>query len=71
MTQLIGTLSISAFAFGFSAIVFTVIKTVMGVRVSEEIEAKGLDVTEHGAPAYAVTSTISAAPEPAVATVEA
>ena len=71
MTQLIGTLSISAFAFGFSAIVFTVIKTVMGVRVSEEIEAKGLDVTEHGAPAYAQSSTITAAPEPAVATVEA
>ena len=71
VTQLIGTLSISAFAFGFSAIVFTAIKAIMGVRVSEEIEAKGLDVTEHGAPAYCQSSTITAAPEPAVATVEA
>ena len=40
-------------------------------RVDEETEAKGLDVTEHGAPAYAQSSTITAAPEPAVATVEA
>ena len=71
VTQLIGTLSISAFAFGFSAVVFTAIKAIMGVRVSEEIEAKGLDVTEHGAPAYCQSSTITAAPEPAVATVEA
>ena len=52
MTQLIGTLSISAFAFAFSATVFTAIKFVMGVRVSEETEVKGLDLEEHGAPAY-------------------
>ena len=40
-------------------------------RVDEETEVKGLDVEEHGAPAYAQSSTITAAPEPAVATVEA
>ncbi len=52
-TQLIGTLTISAWAFAFSFIVFYVIKLVMGgVRVSEEEEAEGLDVAEHGAPAY-------------------
>jgi Amt family ammonium transporter len=50
--QLLGTLAISAFAFAFSASVFAAIKVVMGVRVSEETEVKGLDVEEHGAPAY-------------------
>lgn len=51
--QLLGTLSISAFAFTSSFIVFYLIKLVMGVRVSEEEEAEGLDVAEHGSPAYA------------------
>lgn len=50
--QLLGTLSIAAFAFLFSFVVFGVIKAVMGVRVDEEEEANGLDVAEHGAPAY-------------------
>ena len=51
-TQLIGTLTISAWAFAFSFIVFYAIKLVMGVRVSAEEEHEGLDVAEHGAPAY-------------------
>ncbi len=46
--QLLGTLAI-----GFSFVCFTIIKMVMGVRVDEEIEERGLDVEEHGAPAYA------------------
>lgn len=50
--QLLGTLSISAFAFVTSFIVFYVIKLVMGVRVDEEEEHAGLDVAEHGVPAY-------------------
>ncbi len=51
-TQLIGTLSICALAFVFSFAVFTIIKIVMGVRVDEQEEAEGLDVAEHGSPAY-------------------
>lgn len=50
--QLIGTLSISAFAFVSSFIVFYAIKLVMGVRVDEQEEHEGLDVAEHGVPAY-------------------
>ena len=50
--QLIGTLSISAFAFITSFIVFYAIKLVMGVRVDEQEEHEGLDVAEHGVPAY-------------------
>jgi Amt family ammonium transporter len=53
MTQLIGTISIGAFAFAFSFLVFFILKMVMGVRVDEAEEAEGLDVAEHGSPAYA------------------
>ncbi len=52
VTQVIGTVSIGAFAFAFSFILFSVIKAIMGVRVDEAEEAEGLDVAEHGAPAY-------------------
>ena len=51
-TQLIGTVSIGAFAFIFSYVVFMIIKVAMGVRVNEAEEAEGLDVAEHGVPAY-------------------
>ncbi len=50
--QLIGTLSVSAFAFITSFIVFSLIKLVMGVRVDAEEEEEGLDVAEHGVHAY-------------------
>ncbi|MFT4550745.1 MAG: Amt family ammonium transporter [Verrucomicrobiales bacterium] len=52
VTQLIGTLSIGAFAFVFSFVVFTILKVTIGVRVDAETEANGLDIEEHGAPAY-------------------
>ena len=51
-TQLIGTLSVAAFAFVFSLIVFGLIKVILGVRVSEEEESEGLDIGEHGQEAY-------------------
>jgi len=52
--QLIGTLSICAFALVFSFIVFGILKVTIGVRVSEEEEAEGLDIGEHGQEAYAI-----------------
>jgi ammonium transporter, Amt family len=52
MTQLVGTLSVSLFAFTTSFIVFYLVKLVMGVRVAEEEEFGGLDVGEHGQEAY-------------------
>jgi len=52
VTQIIGTLSISAFAFVSSFITFTVVKAVMGLRVSAEEESEGLDIGEHGQEAY-------------------
>ena len=68
VTQVVGSLIVAGAAFAFSAIVFTILKGTMGIRVGEETEAKGLDVEEHGAPAYCQTTAV---PEPSVATVEA
>ena len=58
-TQLVGTLAISAWAFVFSFIVFSIIKVAIGVRVSEEDETTGLDVAEHGQPAYSTEAAPS------------
>ncbi|MEO1524425.1 MAG: ammonium transporter [Planctomycetota bacterium] len=52
VTQLIGTLSMGAFAFVFSIIVFGILKFTLGVRVSPEEEMMGLDISEHGMAAY-------------------
>lgn len=51
-TQILGTLAIGAFAFIFTFIVLGALKAIMGIRVSEEEEYEGLDVAEHGVPAY-------------------
>jgi len=50
--QLLGTLSISAFAFVFSFVTFRLVKMAFGLRVSEEEEFGGLDIGEHGQEAY-------------------
>jgi Amt family ammonium transporter len=50
--QLIGTLSVGIFAFIFSLIVFGALKATIGIRVSPEEEAEGLDIGEHGQEAY-------------------
>ena len=52
MVQLKGALLVSVFAFAFAYIVFSILKAVMGVRVSEEEEDRGLDIAEHGQEAY-------------------
>lgn len=52
VTQLIGIGSVGAFSFVFSFALFAIIKAVMGLRVSAHEELEGLDLGEHGAPAY-------------------
>lgn len=52
VSQMIGVVTVYLFAFIFSFVVFYIIKLVMGVRVSAEEEAEGLDIGEHGQPAY-------------------
>ena len=52
VTQLIGTVAISVFAFVFALVTFLVVKAVFGLRVSPEEEEGGLDIGEHGQEAY-------------------
>ncbi len=52
MGQLVGMLTIFIWVFGTSLIVWGIIKAVMGLRVSEEIEYEGVDVAECGMEAY-------------------
>ena len=55
VTQIIGTLSVSAAAFIFAFVVFSIVKAIMGVRVTPEEEAEGLDLAEHGQSAYNIS----------------
>jgi Amt family ammonium transporter len=50
--QIIGTVSISLFAFAASFIIFSIVKAVLGLRVELEEEVEGLDIGEHGQEAY-------------------
>lgn len=50
--QIVGTLSVSAFAFVASLALATLVKVTFGLRVSAEEETEGLDIGEHGAEAY-------------------
>ena len=52
MAQLIGIVTIFAWVFGMSLLVWFIIKTVMGIRVTEEEEYAGVDLTECGLEAY-------------------
>ncbi|MEM9081827.1 MAG: ammonium transporter [Verrucomicrobiota bacterium] len=52
VSQIIGILAVYGFAFVFSLVLCLIGKFTFGIRVSEEEEAEGLDVAEHGAPAY-------------------
>jgi Amt family ammonium transporter len=50
--QLIGALTIFVWVFGTSLIVWAIIKAVMGIRVSDEEEFEGVDISECGLEAY-------------------
>lgn len=50
--QLVGALTIFIWVFGASLITWLIIKAVMGVRVTEEEEFEGVDVSECGMEAY-------------------
>jgi Amt family ammonium transporter len=52
VNQMIGVGAAGIYAFAISLVAFSVIKGVMGLRVSEEEEYEGLDVGEHGMSAY-------------------
>lgn len=50
--QIIGALTIFVWVFGFSLIVWGVLKAVMGIRISDEEEYEGADLAECGMEAY-------------------
>lgn len=51
-TQIIGIVAAFAWAFGTAFILFKIISMTIGLRISEEDEVMGVDITEHGAHAY-------------------
>jgi Amt family ammonium transporter len=53
VAQIIGAGVAFGWAFGVSYAFFTVQKAIMGLRVSEETELRGLDLPEMGMPGYA------------------
>ncbi|WP_282601992.1 ammonium transporter [Paracoccus sp. PARArs4] len=52
VTQAIGIVSIGAFVFVVSFIIWSILKATMGIRVSKEAEITGLDISEMGMEAY-------------------
>lgn len=52
VSQIIGIICVYGFGFVFSLVLCLIGKYTMGIRVSEEEEDEGLDIAEHGVPAY-------------------
>ena len=57
--QIIGSIAIPLWAFGTSFVLFSVLKAAGILRVSEEDERMGLDLTEHGSEAYSFPAAAS------------
>ena len=51
-TQAIGAFAYAAWAIVLSFIILFILKKTLGLRVSEEVEVAGLDMSEHGTIAY-------------------
>ena len=52
--QLIGVLSINIFVFVVAYLIWSIMNSLFGIRLSKEAQAKGTDVTETGVIAYAI-----------------
>ncbi len=52
LVQLLGVGVVFVWAFGAGFILFSLVKALVGVRVSKEEEVRGLDIGEHGSEAY-------------------
>ena len=50
--QALGVLVVSVWAFSLTYLVFSILKATVGIRVTAEEEMEGLDLSEHGIPAY-------------------
>lgn len=61
--QLVGVAAVFAFVFPVSWLLFKAIKATIGIRVTEEHELEGLDISEHGNEAYADFQVYADLPE--------
>jgi len=52
LAQLVGAGVAAAWSFGLGLLLFKLLDLAMGIRVSPEEELQGLDLSEHGTPAY-------------------
>jgi Amt family ammonium transporter len=52
VTQFIGFVAIGGFTFVVSLVAWTILKGIMGIRVTEQAEIDGLDVSALGMEAY-------------------
>ena len=52
LVQAVGVVIVAVWVLGTSAILFKVLKSTVGLRVSADEELAGLDVAEHGSPGY-------------------
>ena len=53
VSQLISVVVVAAFSFGMTFAILKVLDIVIGIRVSEDEEEVGLDISSHGERAYA------------------
>ena len=64
VSQLIGVIAVAGFVAVTAGLLFKIIKSTVGLRVSQEEELAGLDVLEHGAPGYGPDVTPVLPPTP-------
>ncbi len=58
ITQLIGAAAVMAWAFVLGFLTFKIMDLITGIRISPQEEIEGLDIQEHGGPAYANFLTV-------------
>ena len=58
LIQLVGIVSVWVFAFGMTWIIGKIVNAIMGLRVSSDEEAVGLDISQHGERAYGGPSQV-------------
>ncbi len=60
LVQALGVTVISLWAFGMTYLIFSLLKKMVGIRVSLDEETNGLDISEHGISAYASLDGVNA-----------
>src|SRR5437868_7691403 len=64
MAQFVGTATAIAYGLVASIVLFKVVDLLVGLRVSEDDEISGLDLAQHGMPAYPELIAAAASPRP-------